>query len=82
MDLTKKQQDEVQKIMASMDCPCDFECYKSGFNNLCKAEYHGLNNFANCLETSQSLCKFNISFGFGGFCSCALRVYIAKLQRQ
>ena len=82
MDLTEKQKKEVQKIMDSMDCPCDFECYKSGFNHLCKAEYHGLNDFANCLETTPRLCKFRIPFGFGGFCSCTLRVYIAKLQRK
>jgi len=82
MDLTGRQKKEVEKIMASMDCPCDFECFKSGFKNLCKAEYHGLGDFANCLEKSETICKFKMPFGFGVFCTCSLRVYIAKQQRK
>ena len=82
MDLTDRQKEEVEKIMASMDCPGNFKCYKSGFKNLCKAEYHGLDEFANCLEKSGTICKFRVPFGFGAFCSCSLRVYIAKQQSK
>ena len=78
MNLTGMQKDEIEKIMSSMDCPCDFECYKSGFENMCKAEYNGLGDFANCLEKSGTTCIFRLPFGFGIFCSCPLRVYIAR----
>jgi hypothetical protein len=78
MDLTNSQKDEVEKIMASMDCPSDFRCYKSGFEKMCKAEYHGLDDFANCLEGTATRCNFKMPFGFGVFCTCALRVYIAR----
>ncbi len=78
MDLTARQKGEVEKIMASMDCPCNFKCYKSGFQNLCKAEYNGLGDFANCLEKNGTICKFRLPFGFGIYCTCPLRVYIAK----
>ena len=78
MVLTGRQKDEVQKIMASMDCPCGFECYKSGFQKMCRAEYHGLDDFANCLEGADTICKFRLPFGFGVFCTCPLRVYIAN----
>jgi hypothetical protein len=78
MDLTDSQKDEVEKIMALMDCPSDFKCYKSGFENMCEAEYHGLDDFANCLEQAATRCKFKMPFGFGIFCTCPLRVYAAK----
>ena len=82
MDLTDRQKEEVEKIMASMDCPCNFKCYKSGFKNLCKAEYHGFGDFANCLEKSGTICKFRVPFGLGAFCSCPLRVYIARKLKE
>jgi len=28
----------IQEIMNRIDCPDDFECYKSGFENLCPQE--------------------------------------------
>ena len=82
MDLTARHKSEVSKIMASMDCPGDFECYKSGFKNLCKAEYHGLEDFANCLEKAGTICTFRMPFGYGVFCTCPLRVYISKIQSK
>lgn len=78
MDLTGRQKAEIEKIMASMDCPGNFKCFKSDFQNMCKAEYNGLGDFANCLEKRGTLCKFRLPFGFAIFCTCPLRVYIAK----
>ena len=37
---TKKQRKEMQKIINSMSCKLDFECYKSSLENICKAEYN------------------------------------------
>ena len=82
MDLTCRQTDEVGKIMASMDCPSGFECYKSGFQKMCKAEYYGLDDFANCLESAETICKYRLPYGFSVFCTCTLRVYIAKKLRK
>ena len=78
LDLTQGQKDRIKTIIISTDCPKDFECYKSGFNNICKAEYHGWEEFANCLEERDTICKFKLHFGFRVFCTCSLRVYIAK----
>lgn len=78
IDLTQSQEDRIKTIMISMDCPKDFECYKSGFSNICKARYHGLEEFADCLEESDTICKFKLLFGYSIFCTCSLRVYIAK----
>ena len=77
-DLAQKQKDRIKTIMTSMNCPKNYECYKSGFHNICKAEYHGLGEFASCLEKSGTICEFRVPYGRGVYCSCSLRVYIAK----
>jgi hypothetical protein len=51
---------------------------EEGFNNICKAEYHRLDEFSNYLEESEAECKFKVPFGFDVYCSCPLRVYITK----
>jgi len=32
----KANKEKIEQIMADMNCPKDFECYKSGFDTLCK----------------------------------------------
>ena len=84
--LTEKQRKEMQKIMASMPCKIDFECYKSSSEKICKAEYneHGL-----VCKTSQMLdkpilsydCDYMLYLGSAYdyyMCQCPLRIYIAK----
>ena len=70
--------ENIEDIIDKLQCSKGFECYKSGYKNLCKAEDIGLESFLVCLEKNSSDCKFSISFGEGFFCQCPLRVYIAK----
>ena len=44
---TKK---ELEEIMGEMECPKDFKCYESGFENLCRAKEIGVELFLECLE--------------------------------
>lgn len=80
MQIREKHNREVQKIMAETQCPRDFACYKSGFEDLCEAKDAGLDGFAYCLEEVPfaGWCKFSLSFGKRQLCRCRLRIYIAR----
>lgn len=80
MDQNHKRQ--IEEIIGGMKCPKDFECYKLGFNNLCKAKDIGIESFLECLEKNPQACKFSISFGHSYFCQCPLRNYIAKKLKK
>ena len=72
---------KLEEIVNGIKCPKGFICYKSGYENLCKAEDIGIESFLVCLEQDPVDCKFSISFGDGFFCQCPLRVYIAKKMK-
>jgi hypothetical protein len=74
----EKHKKEIEKIIARFKCPKDFECYKSGFKNLCKAKDIGLEKYLECLKKDPGDCVFSLSFGYSYLCKCPLRVYIAK----
>jgi hypothetical protein len=76
----EKHKKKIEEIMAEMECEKDFECYKSEFNDICKAKNSGIYSYVDCLEEMQEarLCQFSLSFGEGFLCKCPLRVYIAK----
>ncbi|HUU49944.1 MAG TPA: hypothetical protein VMW81_03165 [Nitrospinota bacterium] len=76
--LQKEQKRRIEKIIARMECPKDFICYKSGFENLCEARDVGLESFLECLEKNPWECTFSISFGTAYYCRCPLRFYIIK----
>jgi hypothetical protein len=71
-------QKEIEEIIGKMKCPKNFKCYKSGYENLCKAKDVGLESYLECLEGNPSACKFLIMHRNIFYCSCPLRVYIAK----
>ncbi len=75
---------EVEQIIAQMECVKDFECYKSGFERLCKVRNGGLKGHVWCMEERNvSLnCRFSLWFGDGMLCKCPLRVYIAKRLKK
>lgn len=68
----------IEEIIGEMKCPKYLKCYKLGFKNLCKAQDIGIDTFLECLEENPQDCKFSLSFGFGYFCKCPLRIYIIK----
>lgn len=76
--MNEEQKKRIEEIMAGMECEKDFECYKSGFERICKAEDIGLLEHAKCLEEIQTICKFKIPYRDEVFCSCPLRVYVAR----
>jgi hypothetical protein len=69
---------QIEEMIGGCTCPKDFKCYKSNFENLCKARDIGLESFVACLVRDPMECKFSLLFGGVFFCSCPVRIYIAK----
>jgi len=69
---------EIEKIIGQMQCSKDFQCYKSGFEVLCKAKDVGMNSFLQCLEEDPHDCLFLLPIPRTHYCECPIRVYIAK----
>ncbi len=72
----------IEDIIDGIKCPKDFNCYKTGFENLCEAKDFGLSDFLICLEKSPKECKFSTRYGSGYLCQCPLRIYIAKKLKK
>ncbi len=70
--------EEIKEIMGEMNCPKDFICYRSGFENLCRAEDVGRKSLLKCLEQNPEECRFSLPIGLTFYCQCPLRVYIAR----
>ena len=73
---------EIEKIMDGLQCPKDFICYKSGFENLCRAKDMELEHFLVCLNRNLKECKFSLYWGGALLCQCPLRIYIAKKLKK
>ena len=78
MELTVKQEADVQKIMAAMDCPKGFRCYVSKFEKLIPVRVYYGANVIRCLHEERLNCRYGLVFGAGIlFCKCPLRNYVA-----
>ena len=78
MQLTSKQESDVQKIMAEMDCPKSFPCYESGFEDIAPVKVLAGSTLVQCFKANESYCPKSFSFGKNTmFCECALRRYMA-----
>ena len=73
---------EIEEIIGGMKCPKDFKCYKSGFEDLCKAKDIGIELLLKCLEENPQKCPFSSPFGVGYLCQCPLRYYIVKKLKK
>jgi hypothetical protein len=73
---------EIGKIIDGLKCPKDFTCYKSGFQNLCRAKDMELEHFLVCLNRNLKECKFSLYLGGALLCQCPLRIYIAKKLKK
>jgi hypothetical protein len=80
--LNEKTKKEIEEIMSELRCPEDFRCYKSGLKTLCKARDIGLKLYLQCLEEQPNQCKFSFRCRDECYCSCPLRVYIAKKVKK
>ena len=77
MELTVGQETDVQKIMAAMDCPHGFRCYKSKFEKLVPVKVIS-SSAIECNKAKESFCPKAISFGMSMMlCRCRLRGYVA-----
>lgn len=76
--MDEKTKKELEEIIDGMECPKDFVCYRSGFENLCRAKDVGVELFLECLEETPENCKFSIMIGHSYLCQCPLRYYIFK----
>ncbi len=76
--MQQRHEKQIQKIMSEMECRKDFECYKSGFENMSKVNDIGLEGFVECLKENAQECELSVSFGYSWFCRCPLRIYVAK----
>lgn len=74
----KEELKEIQEIMGEMTCTKDFKCAASGFQQICKADDHGVEDFLLCLDEDPMSCKFVVPFGENLYCRCPLRVHLAK----
>jgi hypothetical protein len=69
---------EMEQIARRIRCSKDFQCYKSGFEKLCKAKIVGDGKMVECSPENEGSCEFRFSFAKKSFCKCPLRYYIAK----
>jgi hypothetical protein len=76
----------IKEIIDDLKCPKDFKCNKQGFEGLCKVNDVGLDFFVECSEIHRNectkRCTFRVSYGYSYYCSCPLRVYIAKRLKK
>ncbi len=78
--MEKYHEERIQRIMAEMDCPKDFECAKTDFKNICKVTSNGLTGYVRCSpeETKSAHCRLAVPFGGAILCRCPVRVYLAR----
>jgi hypothetical protein len=70
--------EQIEKIVASMTCSKGFECFKSGFENLCRANIVGNSQIIECAPENRQSCEYRFGFMDKSFCKCRLRYYIAR----
>ena len=74
----QQQIQQIERIIASMKCAKDFECFKSGFQKLCKVEKIGDGKVIGCSPENKEPCEYRFAFMGKSFCKCELRYYIAQ----
>lgn len=70
--------EQIEQIIRSMKCAKDFECFKSGFQKLCKVKNVGEGKIIECSPENRFPCEYRFSFMGKTFCKCQLRYYIAR----
>ena len=78
MKITKEHRIKIEEIIKSIECPKDFKCYKSDFEDLANIKIFHDGELVECLDERSHLCKFNFIFGRGCYCKCPFRRYIAQ----
>ena len=76
--MKEEDREKIEEIIGQLNCPKNFKCAASGFENLCKAKDTGIDTYLLCQDNAPFLCKFSLKFKDEYFCSCPLRVYLSK----
>jgi hypothetical protein len=82
MQIDAEHKQQIEKIIKSIECQKNFECYKSNFTRLCKAKDIGMETFVECLSEENRTCNFVLPFGNKYLCRCPLRLYISKRLKK
>ncbi|MHC4721298.1 MAG: hypothetical protein ACYS6I_01175 [Planctomycetota bacterium] len=61
-----------------MECPKDFICRRSGFENLCKVKDIGMAHLICLGAPTDRICRHTVTFDCEFLCTCPLRTYIAR----
>jgi hypothetical protein len=78
MEITQEHKGHIEQIISEMECPKDFICYESGFENLNKIKLIADGERIECLGGEQLRCKYALFYGSLTLCQCPLLNYIAK----
>ena len=79
--LTPEEIEEIEKIISEQECPLDFKCYKSGFEDMCGALLGPILDSVQCVECvdeKAETCRYSSPFGTTFTCTCPMRRYIAS----
>jgi hypothetical protein len=69
--MEQEHEKKLKEIIGDIKCPKDFKCCKQGFKNPIK-----------CLEKRAYDCSFTTLYNGVFYCTCPLRVYIAKKLKK
>ena len=78
MEITQEHKGHIEQIIGEMECPKNFKCYESGFDNLGNIKLIADGERVECLGENQLRCKFALFYGSLTLCQCPIRNYIAK----
>jgi len=78
MKITPEQEMQVKAIIATMNCPKEYQCYRSNFQIIGSARLVGDAGVVECIAERVSTCRYGLPFGSSVFCSCRLRKYIIE----
>ncbi len=67
----------MEKAINGLKLPKDCKWFKPGFGFTCKIRDIGLDTYVECLEKDFT-CRFSQPFSYSYFCTCPVRVAIAK----
>ena len=66
------------EFLGELKCPKDYQCYKSKYEELCKAAFLDGTKVLHCLEEQPQSCTFALYYKDSNYCQCPLRIFIAE----
>jgi len=69
---------DIEENCKDIECPKNFECYKTKFSKLGQIKNHGKGSFLKCLEEDAAQCAFSLPCVDRYYCLCPVRIDIAN----